>query len=60
MIAPMRRTGLVGLGIGLLIAAVNAFVNRGDVSAWEWLLIPVVVCGLFLLLDGRFGQAEKE
>jgi hypothetical protein len=53
-------TALTGLGIGLMIATVNAFVNRGDVPAWTWLLIPVAVCVLFLILGGYIGRAENQ
>jgi hypothetical protein len=49
---------LTGAAIGLLIAAVQAFVNRGDVSMWSWALIPLLVSGLFLWLSGYFSRSK--
>jgi hypothetical protein len=48
--------GLIGAAIGLLIAAVQAFVNRREVSGWSWVLIPILVSGLFLWLSGHFDR----
>ena len=53
-------TALVGLGIGLLIAFVTAFVNRGDISVWQWLFVAVIVSGLFLLLGGHLSGSSEE
>jgi peptidoglycan/LPS O-acetylase OafA/YrhL len=53
-------TALTGLGIGLLIAAVQAYVNRGDVPWWEWVLVPIIVCVLFLWLAGHLGGSPEE
>jgi hypothetical protein len=50
---------LIGVGIGLLIAAVQAYANRGDVSIWSWVLIPIVVSGLFLWLSGYFDRSKE-
>jgi hypothetical protein len=52
-------TALTGLGIGLLIAAVNAFVNRGEVSPWSWVFISIIVSGLFVWLSGYFDKSRE-
>jgi phosphate/sulfate permease len=56
----MRPTSvaLIGGAIGLLIAAVNAFVNRGDVSLWSWFVVPLVVAVLFLWLARHFEHPK--
>jgi len=55
MTARSLKVGLTGGAIGLLIAAVQAFVNRGEVPWWQWALLPLVVAALFVWLvdDGR-------
>jgi hypothetical protein len=50
--------GLIGGAIGLLIAAVQAFVNRGDVSGWIWVFIPILVSALFLWFSGYFDRSK--
>jgi hypothetical protein len=52
--------GLTGAGIGLLIAAVQALVSRGDVSWWQWVLTPVLVAGLFLWLASDFHGSPRK
>ena len=49
---------LIGGGIGLLFAIVKALVNRGDISFWDWLLVPLFVAGLFLWLSGHFDKPK--
>jgi hypothetical protein len=50
--------GLIGAGIGVLIAAVQALVSRGDVYWWQWVLTPVLVAGLFLWLASDFDSSR--
>jgi hypothetical protein len=60
-VAPLMRpvaVTLIGVAIGLLIAAVQAYANRGDVSLWSWVLIPIVVAGLFLWLAGHVDRPK--
>jgi len=52
------RAGLIGSGIGLLITAVQAYAARGDVSLWTWILIPLLVAGLFLWLGDHFDRSK--
>ncbi len=47
-----------GSALGLLIAAVNAFANMGDVPLWQWVLIPLLVAALLLWLAGHFDRSK--
>jgi hypothetical protein len=52
------RVALIGVGIGLFIAAAQSYAARGDISLWVWVLIPPLVAGVFLWLGGHFDQSN--
>jgi lipopolysaccharide export LptBFGC system permease protein LptF len=54
---PIKVT-IIGAAFGLLFAAVQAFVNRGDIPPWEWVLLPLIVAGAFLWLSGHFDKPK--
>jgi hypothetical protein len=50
---------LVGAAIGVPFAAVQAYANGGDISPWEWVLLPLLAAGLINMVGGYFDRSRN-